>query len=395
MATSLHIVVSGLAGTYPLGGMFWHYVQFVQGLRRLGHEVLYVEDTGRWCYSPYNMTFVESARENATIIDRQLRRLDPELGMCWHYRDAADVVHGRSWDDVCHFCQSADLFINISASALLRDEYLACQRLVFVDTDPLYTQASIPDYVAGVIEPSLRLGVESLLRHDVFFTYGENVGREDCLVPRDLIAWHPIRQPLLLDAYRAHGIPCEARRRRLTTVGSWGPAESHTKVRGALYYGKSVEFSRFLELPVRSTLPLEVAWSGQAPIETMETHGWHIRDGHEVSRDPWDYWDYLARSWAEWSVAKQGYVASRCGWLSDRSASYLALGVPAIVQDTGASTPTDRGLIAFGTLDEAVSAIDRVATRPRLHSQAALEIAREYFGSDKVLSQMLEQVFAT
>ena len=46
----LRIVVSGLAATYPLGGAFWDYLQYVIGLHRLGHDVLDLEDTGSWCY---------------------------------------------------------------------------------------------------------------------------------------------------------------------------------------------------------------------------------------------------------------------------------------------------------------------------------------------------------
>jgi hypothetical protein len=46
MRTRLRIAVTGLAATYPFGGVFWDYLQYPLGLQRLGHEVLYVEDTG-------------------------------------------------------------------------------------------------------------------------------------------------------------------------------------------------------------------------------------------------------------------------------------------------------------------------------------------------------------
>ena len=48
----LRIVTTGLAVTYPFGGVFWDYIQYPLGLHRLGHEVLYLEDTGKWCYDP-------------------------------------------------------------------------------------------------------------------------------------------------------------------------------------------------------------------------------------------------------------------------------------------------------------------------------------------------------
>ena len=49
MGERLRIVVTGLAATYPFGGVFWDYLQYALGFARLGHEVLYLEDTGRWC----------------------------------------------------------------------------------------------------------------------------------------------------------------------------------------------------------------------------------------------------------------------------------------------------------------------------------------------------------
>src|SRR5690348_1119161 len=41
----LRIVVGGYLVRAPLGGQAWHYLQYVIGLARLGHEVLYLEDS--------------------------------------------------------------------------------------------------------------------------------------------------------------------------------------------------------------------------------------------------------------------------------------------------------------------------------------------------------------
>ena len=49
--TSLRIVVSGLITQHPrLGGISWHYLQYLQGLARLGHDVYYLEDSGEVPY---------------------------------------------------------------------------------------------------------------------------------------------------------------------------------------------------------------------------------------------------------------------------------------------------------------------------------------------------------
>ena len=354
----LRIVVTGLAATYPFGGVFWDYIQYLLGFRQLGHEVLYLEDTGRWCYDPVTMTFVEDGAHGAAHLQQQLKHLSADLDESWFYRDAAGKTFGRSEREVFDFCRSADLFFNISASCWMREEYFAAERTVFLDSDPMYTQASIPDYHRGEIDEAARSRVDLLREHDVFFTFGENICSPDCLVPSELFDWQPTRQPIVLDCFRPHVLPLSKRRRLLTTVASWEPAEAGPTVNGVKYTGKSAEFRRFIELPSRSPLPLEIALSGEAPTQELEEQGWQIRPGYNVSKDPWVYRDYLAESMGEWSVAKNAYVQSRSGWFSCRSACYLALGVPAIVQQTGFADdiPTDAGVLAFETPEEAAAA---------------------------------------
>src|SRR5262249_1027236 len=175
------------------------------------------------------------------------------------------------------------------------------------------------------------------------------------------------------------------------------PSEAGRVVNGVADGGKSRDFERFLALPARSRLPLELALSGPAPRPRLAAHGWRVIDGHEISRDPVTYRDYLARSFAEWSVAKNAYVESRSGWFSCRSACYLALRVPVVVQDTGFSRglPTGEGLLPFSTLDEAPAAIERVLADPVGPSLAAREIATEYFDARTVLSRLIDQSLAT
>jgi hypothetical protein len=275
----------------------------------------------------------------------------------------------------------------------MREEYFAADRTIFIDSDPMYTQASIPAYVCDEIDEQARGRVEMLREHDVFFTFAENIGAADCLVPDALFEWIPTRQPVVLDWFRPYEIPVAERRQVLTTVASWEPTEDGPTVDGVNYTGKSTEFRRFIDLPGRSAVPLELAMSGSPPREELEQHGWTIREAYEVSHDPWVYRDYLADSLGEWSVAKNAYVASRSGWFSCRSACYLALGVPAIVQQTGfaGDIPTDGGVLAFETPDEAAACIDELASDPGKHARRAVEIAAECFDARKVLSSMIDR----
>jgi hypothetical protein len=387
----LRIAVTGLAATYPFGGVFWDYVQYVLGFLDLGHDVLYVEDTGRWCYDPLAQTFVENGEQNARHLKEQLEQLDDRLAARWFYRDALGNTFGQDWRSVTEFCRHADLFLHISASCWMRDEYFAADRVAFLDSDPMYTQASVPRYLEGTADETAIAAIDMLREHDVFLTFGENIGSGDFLVPTELFDWKPTRQPIVLRCFEPHRIPAAKRRPVLTTVASWEPAEVGPVVNGIQYVGKSREFERFLELPKRSPIPIELAMSGDYPADRLRSHGWELREGLEVSKDPWVYRDYLADSLAEWSVAKNAYAASRSGWFSCRTACYLALGVPAAVQQTAFAIPTGDGVLAFEDEDSAAAAIDELVLNPQHHSEAALEIAREYFDSNKVLNALLEE----
>ena len=392
----LRIVTTGLAATYPLGGVFWDYMQYALGFARLGHDVLYLEDSGKWCYDPELATFVESGARNAAYFAREIPKLDAALAERWFFRDAAGQTWGWDWRRVEAFCHDADLFVHISASCEMRDEYYAAHRLAFIDSDPMFTQASIPAYAAGQLDHDElpRRRVEMLRGHDVHFTFGENIGAPDCRIPRTLFDWLPTRQPIVNECFGGPGIevPLTERRKLLTTVMSWEPFENGPVIEGIAYGGKSKEFLRFLALPARSALPLEIAISGRAPREQLRASGWRLIEAPQVSGDPWTYRDYLAHSFAEWSVAKNAYVQSRSGWFSCRSACYLSLGVPVVVQDTGfgRAIPSGAGVLGFSTLDEAEAAIAAVAADPRRHARAAREIAHEYFDAKKVLPRFIE-----
>lgn len=386
------VVVTGLAATYPYGGVFWDYLQYPIGLADLGCDVLYLEDTGKWCYSPTRQTFVERGDDNARRLGENLYGLAPALADRWAYRDATGRWFGRTEDQVHAFCREADLFIHVSASCWMREEYFAADTVAFIDSDPMYTQASVPAYLDGTADEQAVERIEMLRRHDRFFTFAENIHADDCLIPTGLFDWNVTRQPVVIEAFRPFRVPVDQRRRMLTTVASWKPAEDGPTIRGHTYGDKGVEFERFVDLPARSSLPLELALSGESPDERLRAAGWGVRPAHPVSKDPQAYAAYLAGSLGEWSVAKNAYVASRSGWFSCRSACYLALGVPVVVQDTcfSRTIPVGRGVLSFGTLDQAAEAIDRLAGDPQGHAEAALAVATEAFDHRKVLGRLLE-----
>src|SRR5438128_10350547 len=72
----MRIVVTGLVATFPLGGMAWDYLAYVDGFRRLGCDVLYLEDTGQWLYDPAHETFTDDANDNIRWLADALRMVD-------------------------------------------------------------------------------------------------------------------------------------------------------------------------------------------------------------------------------------------------------------------------------------------------------------------------------
>ncbi len=387
--TKRTIIVTGLAMTYPLGGVAWDYIQYLQGFYRLGHDVYYLEDTGGWVYDPQQLTFVEDPTHNVAYLREFLRQLEPGLEKRFCVRGPGDTHWGLSRAEFNGVLQRADVLFNISATCQLREEYLRIPVKALIDSDPMYTQAGVPDYLRGEAAPKDKANIENLLRHDVFFTFGENLGQPGCRVPTGLFDWQPTRQPIVLANWTGSAPPS---RQVFTTVLSWQPKEEGPLVDGVRYGAKNLEFEKLMDLPRKTSAVLELALGGgQPPRELLQQQGWQLVDGVSISRTPWLYRDYLQDSLAEFSTAKNAYVASRSGWFSCRSACYLALGRPVVVQDTGFSDlfEVGRGVLAFNDLDGALAGLDAVRNDYATHAAAARSFAARYFDSDQVLARLL------
>jgi hypothetical protein len=275
-----------------------------------------------------------------------------------------------------------DLLLNLagplpSGSALLR-----IPRRAYVDLDPGFTQ---------IWAHQIDLGLGN---HEFFFTVGQSVGSPEFEIPTLGIEWRPIFPPVVLDLWPAHvDEACE----RLSTVADWRGSQ-YARFEDELYAGKRDEFMRFLEVPRRVQRPVELALTiGQHDHEDLGLllrNEWFVRDPYLYAGDLESYREFIQSSRAEFSVAKGGYVKSHSGWFSDRTACYLASGKPAVVQSTGfeRQLPTGDGLITFGTVQQAVDAIEEIEGDYRAHSAAARRIAEERFDSRVVLGSILSQV---
>jgi hypothetical protein len=298
-----------------------------------------------------------------------------------------EIAHGMPPDDMSEVLRTADVFLNVSGSCLLPEALSdGCVR-VFVDTDPGYNQIVFqerPDW-----EINLDESVARVASHHRHFSYGENIGADDCLVPDAGYRWEPTRMPVVMDLWRGDEEPPADG--AWTTVMSWSTFRGPVVLDGVQYGGKGQEFEKLLDLPARTDVSLRVALGGHAPIDRLRAAGWGVVDANEATRTPRQYRDLLRRSRGEVSTAKNVYVALRTGWFSTRTACYLAAGRPAVVQDTGFSAhlPVGDGVVPFDDADGARAGIEAVEANYRHHSMAALELAREEFAADRVLGRVL------
>lgn len=390
----LRIIVTGLVGLNPVGGVAWDYLQYLIGLSRLGHDVYYHEDTWSWPYHPLEKTFTDDPSYSTTYLRDFFARYAPELGEHWHYRHLHQTSYGMRHERFAEIARSCELFINISGANMIPEELSPSCVKVFLDTDPGYNQIVMSERFAW--SENADRWCEGIAAHDRYFTYAENIHGEDCQVPKLDMEWRTTRMPIVTGLWQRLSRTPTAADRAWTTVMTWSAFKGPLIYKGREYTSKGGEFERFIELPKRVDEPLEVAIGGRdAPIPWLREHGWSVVDGPAATLRAEDYVNFINRSRGEFSTAKNVYVALRTGWFSCRSACYLAAGRPVVVQNTGFSKliPSGDGLISFNTLEDAAEGLERMRSDYPRHCRAATELAEEYFSSDRVLSQMLEDAF--
>lgn len=384
MSRSLKIVVAGYAIGFPLGGQIWMMLHYMLGLARMGHEVLFLEDSSDWAY-PFNPLQGTCAADSS--YGRQLlENFFSSFGLSgrWaYYSDFEQKLYGWDQERLDRYCAQADLFLNISGVIPLREHYTRGRVKAIIDTDPVFTQVKIAedDWTKNYYRS-----------HDIHFTYGYNLPSGNTVVPLGDINWKPFLPPVILDAWEPLGTPGQG----YTTIGSWDTKGRDIIINGRQYsWRKSVKYEPLINMPSKfPAINLELTFSGIAGDRSrFERQGWMVRDAGVLSRDLWAYRDYIRNSRAEFTVAKDQNVHLKSGWFSDRSASYLAAGRPVITEDTGFGNylPVGQGLFAFVDEEDIATAIEAIEADPVGHSRAARRIAEEHFDARKVLGGLLRE----
>ncbi len=378
------IIVFGILFFYPLAGVTFQFLHYLLGLRRLGYDAYYVEDSGRWIYDPElnDISPDPTANLKAVVPVLEAHGFSGRWAFRGNYPDGQ--CYGMDEEQIRALYREADGFLNVTGAQEIRPEHLCCRRRIYVESDPFALQVR----VAGGDPKS----VGAVAAHDTLFTFGENLGSEDCSVPVEKFQWQPTRQPVALDLWQNPFTTPTAAYRTITT---WHNKGDGIRYRGKTYHWtKDREFEKYLDLPQRRKVGFELATGVSPEVEArLRKQGWQRIDSMGVSRDINRYREYIQTSRGEFTVARDQYVRPRTGWFSDRSACFLAAARPVITEETGFSKclPTGKGLFAFRTMEDVLAAIDAIESDYEGNCRAAREIAEEYFAAEKVVRSLMER----
>lgn len=376
MSVSRVVVATNQTSAWPeFAGSTWVRLQYLLGLDRLGVDAFWVD----------RLDGIDPTRHHHTLeyLVGRFDRLAEDFGFKGRYcilYDGGARYFGMTEPELHRLLRGTDLVLNLGGAFLPDSPLMSARRRAYVDVDPGYTQ---------LWAEQVDMGFD---RHDILFTVGQNVGSADCRAPDNGRTWHATLPPVVLEQWPAH---VAEGYRRFSTVADWRGSQ-YAVLNGRLLEGKREQFLRFVRLPVetgeRFELALCIGQYDHRDLARLSRFEWKIRDSYAYAGDVYSYREFIQNSRSEFSVAKTGYVKTNSGWISDRTACYLASGKPAVVQSTGFESrlPTGKGLLTFRTLEDAARDVRAVNADYLAHCRAARQIAEEYFDSDKVLGSMLE-----
>jgi hypothetical protein len=371
----------GFAAKYREGGGVLSVpLQWMLGLRRLKLDAVWLE------------IFPGSTNEKADAIairsfQEQLRAHGLAESYCLIYQPQASDAHeldtmrcfGIGRRELADRLAGPSTILNLSYS-IHPPLLLKFERRVFCDLDP----SEIFYWMT-----KLEMGQSS---HQEFWTIGLNNGAPDCRLPKSRLEWKTFFPLVDTESIRLRPL---ARSSRFTTIGQWywgGTVEVDGKFPDL---SKKFAFEKYLDLPSRARdAQFELAMNirpDDPERKRLADYGWQLVDPHRVARTAKRYRRYIASASAEFTAIKGVDVSWRTGWLSDRAATFLAMGRPVITENTGAARylPSQNGFRFVNDLDSAMSAAREVIKDGRSLARIARETAVEVFDSAKTLRKIL------
>jgi hypothetical protein len=382
--TGLRIVLANATlASYPRGGGHWSVrLQYLLGLRALGHDVMWLE-LFRATGDP------EADRRQIDAFFRRFRRYGlRDRCALLYYRAAATLegstVYGMSAAAFRRRAAVADLLWNFCCAA--RQPLLSLfAHPVLVDLDPGHLQVSALAWDLDIAS------------HRAFLTVGTKMHEADCEVPTLGLRWHRFLPFVYLPWWPA--APAPRRGAPITSVTHWTWEELWWGER-TLSVSKRTAYLRYLDLPLRTGRPFELAVHLHPDDHTgdrdlLQEHAWHPIHPYRVAGSPATYRRYIRDSRAEFCCPKPIHRELRTGWFSDRSAAYLASGRPVLMEDTGVADhlPGGEGLLFFRDVDEAAAAVEAIDADYARHAHASRELAETYLDSRRSLERMLSACY--
>ena len=361
------VVVAGALANKPgNGGEAWVRLTWLRGIADLGVDVHLVEQAdvpgdGREAAWFDAVTAEAGLTGRATLLDA---RGEPLRGP-----GVAELAEGGA--------------VEVDLSGTLADPGLVARfrRRTYVDLDPGWTQLWDAAGLLGDV----------LDRYDTHLTVGDAVDR--CGLPLSRRHWRPVRPLVLLSDWDAAPAAAGA---PLTTVASWRSPSGTMPYDGRELGGKARSWRPLAGLPSAvpqaCTAVVAAHPADDGDLARLRAGGWDVLAPSAVAT-PADYRAFVHASSGELSVAQELYVATRCGWTSDRTAAYLASGRPAVVQDTGFSRSLrdSPALRPFDTCEQAVAACRELAAAcPQELAAAARALAEREFSTRTVLPRVLD-----
>ena len=364
---------------YPEGGgHFWCYYNWALGFQSAGFHVIWLETVDDKLTAP-------AALHRAVLSLRN--RLATESAS---FHIALTKDDGGSPAGLAELgalslpeaAAQADLLVNFRYS-FPPDAVRRFRSSVLMDIDP------------GLLAYWINKKYFTLAAHDAYATVGCNIGPHNPLVPATGIRWEKIRPAVHLPSWPETPPNADS---AFSAISHWHANEYVEDPAGGYYANtKRAAFEPFMDLPQKTSALLELciclSAKDEAEAAKWRARGWRITNSHELTSTPADYRRYIQSTAGEFGVAKSSYVKMNTGWISDRTACYLATGRPCVVQDTGPiDVPSGIGLVRFSNIDQAAAALDRVMREPQAHCDAARKLAEDYFAAEKLARRVAELV---
>src|SRR5204863_10115002 len=132
MSSKPKIIVFGILFWYPLAGVTYQFLHYLIGLRRLGYEPYYIEDSGRWIYDPRMNDLSPDAWANIEAVLPALKAhgFDHRWAFRGNYPDGH--CYGMTERQILELYHEADAFLNVTGAQEIRAEHLVCPRRIYV-----------------------------------------------------------------------------------------------------------------------------------------------------------------------------------------------------------------------------------------------------------------------